>query len=165
MMLSGAAVAVLLMGTGPGTPPAAAALAGGCSGGGLDFATEPIGVAPAPVHATFDGTFGGCTGTPAAQAVFHGNFAGPGSCLGAIGQLAGTVRWSNGAVSTVSGPWRVPGGPGVPITNTLAITGGPGSGGRLMVDQGSVNGRAMMEPCLTGSIRKGSVPVSGLRFG
>lgn len=58
----------------------------------------------------------------------------------------------------------MPGGAGAPHTNTIAITGGPGAGGQLSVDQGAVDGIPMTGPCLAGQVRHASLPISSLRF-
>ncbi|MEV6773288.1 hypothetical protein AB0N05_32100 [Nocardia sp. NPDC051030] len=143
---------------------AAEPITGSCDGGVIHFNSDPIGLVPSSDNATFTGNFGGCNGTPASGATFNGNFIGTASCFDINGQVDGTMTWSNGEVSKVSGPWHVPGGVGAAATNTVDISDGPGTGGKLYVDQGPVNGGAMVGPCLIDQARNGEIPINGLRL-
>ncbi|MFI9504444.1 hypothetical protein [Nocardia sp. NPDC052566] len=139
-------------------------VSGSCSGGVVNFDTSPIGLISSPTTAQVNGNFGGCQGTPAPGGTIRATFTGTGSCLDVNGQVDGTVAWSDGKVSTVSGPFDVPGGVGAPKTNTLAITSGPGAGGQLVVNQGAVDGVPMLGPCLAGGARQASLPINSLTF-
>lgn len=141
----------------------AAPMSGSCSGGVISFDTSPLGLVPAPTTAAVGGNFNGCQGTPAPGGNITANFVGDGSCLDVNGRVDGVLNWSNGEASTVSGPWRVPGGVGAPQVNTVAITSGPGAGGQLTVDQGPVDGVPMTGPCLVGAARHASLPINGLQ--
>ncbi|QIS14027.1 hypothetical protein [Nocardia arthritidis] len=148
-----------LGGTATATP-----LQGSCSGGAVNFSTNPIGLVQGPIGATFVGNFGGCQGTPAGGGTFVGQFTGSGNCLDVAGQVNAKFNWANGEVSTLVGPWRVPGGLGAPMINTLAIVDGPGAGGQLVVDQAAVDGLSQTGPCAINSVRYLNVGVSNLRF-
>ncbi|MFX0573826.1 hypothetical protein [Nocardia nepalensis] len=138
-------------------------ITGGCSGGHVSFSTTPLGMSAAPTTATWNGNLTGCTGTPASNATISGTFNGTGSCADVNGQIDGTVTWSNGAVSRISGFWRVPGGGDT--TNTVTITDGPGARGLLVVEQGPIsNASAMVVPCLTGQARSADVPIMAAHF-
>src|SRR5207249_1565036 len=99
------------------------------SGGTIRFDTSPLGMSAAPATAMFSGNMSGCAGTPAPDAALHGNFTGTGSCWDVSGPIDGTLTWSNGKVSRISGQWHVPGGLGARTDNTVNIVDGPGAGG------------------------------------
>ncbi len=157
-----AALACAFVGTQQAT---AEPIAGGCTGGNFSYSTSPLGLAVTPVTATWNGNLTGCTGTPASEATVSGTFSGDGSCSDVDGQIDGTVNWSNGAVSRISGPWHVQGGLGASTANTVTITDGPGVGGRLVVEQGPIsNAMAMTGSCLAGEARGADVPILAARF-
>ncbi|QIS14028.1 hypothetical protein [Nocardia arthritidis] len=133
-----------------------------CSGGTINFTASPVRLANSPIDATVTGNLVGCRNTPSATATVRGDFTGAGNCLDVAGRVDGTFTWANGEISTVVGPWRVPGGAGAPQTNTVVITRGPGTGKQLLIDQGPVDGRSQVGHCLTAAGRNISLPINGI---
>ncbi|GAB2676892.1 hypothetical protein [Nocardia goodfellowii] len=146
-------------------PAVSEPIGGWCPASEMRFHTNPLGMNTVPIHGGFDADIGGCTGTPTADVALRTEFTGNGSCNDAIGHLEGTLQWANGETSRVAGQWHVPGGnPAAPVTNVLNILDGPGTGGRLHVDQGPVDSQPLVNPCLNGTMQNGKIPITSIHF-
>lgn len=111
-------------------------LAGGCYGGHL-ATTNIAGTGSAGISTSLYGSLTGCA-SPQLPGVVAGTLnlsypftLGFGSSDGG-GPAIGTIVWSNGAVSAVSGNW-VPAPVSYNSTSILNIYRGPGTGGRLQI--------------------------------
>ncbi|WP_194837536.1 hypothetical protein [Nocardia sp. XZ_19_369] len=147
-----------------GSQAAAESMNASCGGGTVYYDTDPIGFQSMPINAGVRGNLSGCQGTPTHDATIDAQFTGAASCMDINGQVDGTVTWSNGEVSAVSGPFHVPGGFGAPATNTLTIESGPGAGGQIVMDLGPVNGATLAVACAMGQAQHGELPILGLRI-